>query len=382
MDLSLNGWLATGLYGNSLLDWTIALSMALLSVLAALVVRRVLIRRLSRTAAASATDWDDFLLRLAEKTRLLPLAVAGLALGSLWLVLPPRPVKVIQTLLVLATLVQATLWASACIDFWVDRYRRRRLATDAAAATTVLALRFIGKLALYSVILLLALDNLGVDVTALVAGLGVGGIAVALATQNILGDLFASLSIVIDKPFVIGDFVVVGDHAGTVEHIGLKTTRLRSISGEQLVFANGDLLSSRVRNFKRMAERRILFGFGVVYQTPAAVVAAIPALVGEIVERQETARFDRAHFKAFGDSAFEFEVVYYVLSAEYGAYMDLQQAINLELLAAFAERGIEFAYPTRTLYVTRDGENEDRGSTGKAEAEAEHEVPVHSGAAR
>jgi small-conductance mechanosensitive channel len=178
---------------------------------------------------------------------------------------------------------------------------------------------------------------------------------VALAIQNILGDLFASLSIVLDKPFVIGDFIIVGDLMGTVEKIGLKTTRVRSLSGEQLVFGNHDLLQSRIRNFKHLFERRILFSFGVIYQTPHDKLAAIPGMVREIIESLEDTRFDRAHFKEYGDFSLNFEVVYYVLKPDYNAYMDTQQAINLALYQRFQQAGIEFAYPTQTLFITREG---------------------------
>ena len=198
---------------------------------------------------------------------------------------------------------------------------------------------------------LVALDTAGIDITALVAGLGVGGIAVALAVQNILGDLFASLSIVLDKPFVIGDFIIVGDMMGTVEHIGMKTTRVRSLSGEQLVFSNTDLLSSRIRNYKRMQERRALFRFGVTYQTSRDLLARIPEVVREVIEGRDETRFDRAHFAGFGDSSLDFEVVYYMLVPDYNAYMDTQQAVNLELVGRFEEIGIDFAYPTRTVFV-------------------------------
>lgn len=257
--------------------------------------------------------------------------------------------------MVIALLTQAALWSIALLSFWITGYMQKRAPEDAATATTISALRFLGKLAIWSVVLLLALENLGMDITALVAGLGVGGIAVALALQKVLGDLFASLSIVLDKPFVIGDFIIVDEYLGSVEHIGLKTTRVRSLSGEQLVFSNNDLLSSRIRNYKRMAERRIVFSFGVVYQTARDKLVEIPGMVREIIEGLEMARFDRAHFKAFGDSSLNFEVVYYVLAPDYNVYMDLQQTINLELYRRFDEQGIEFAYPTRTLYVRQEG---------------------------
>jgi small-conductance mechanosensitive channel len=207
--------------------------------------------------------------------------------------------------------------------------------------------------ALWAVLLLMILDNLGFNITTLVASLGIGGIAVALAVQNILGDIFASLSIAMDKPFVIGDFIIVGEQLGTVEYIGLKTTRIRSLSGEQIVFSNNDLLNSRIRNFKRMYERRVLFGFGVVYQTSHEQLKKIPVMVREIIEGLENTRFDRAHFKEYGDSSLNFEVVYYVRSPDYNVYMDIQQDINLALFEQFTKAGIDFAYPTRTLYIAR-----------------------------
>ncbi len=200
-------------------------------------------------------------------------------------------------------------------------------------------------------ILLLVLDNLGVNITALVAGLGVGGIAVALAMQTILGDLFASLSIVLDKPFVVGDFLIIGDLLGSVEYVGLKTTRLRSLSGEQLVFSNSDLLGSRIRNYGRMYERRVQFNIGVTYQTPRDRLVKIPQIIREAVEQQSDTRFDRSHFKEYGDFSLVFESVYYVMGPDYNKYMDIQQAINLHIHERFEQQGIEFAYPTQTLFV-------------------------------
>jgi len=184
-----------------------------------------------------------------------------------------------------------------------------------------------------------------------VAGLGVGGIAVALALQNILGDVFASMSILLDKPFVTGDFITVDELMGTVEHVGLKTTRLRSLSGEQLVFANSDLLKSRIRNYQRMEERRVAFAVRLAYPTPAEKLAAIPAIVREIIDAQELARFGRSHFKSFGTFSLDFENVYYVKSPDYDTYMDVQQAINLAICRRFQEEGIEFAHPAQTAIV-------------------------------
>jgi small-conductance mechanosensitive channel len=195
------------------------------------------------------------------------------------------------------------------------------------------------------------LENLNFDVSALVASLGVGGIAVALAAQNILGDLFASLSILFDKPFVVGDFIIVDDLPGTVEKVGLKTTRVRSLFGEQLVFSNNDLLSSRIKNYKRMEERRVVFPLGVTYQTGAEQLELIPGIIKKTIEKQEKVRFDRSHFKGYGDFALLFETVYWVTEPDYNLYMDIQQKINLELFHLFEEQGIEFAYPTQTIHL-------------------------------
>ena len=215
------------------------------------------------------------------------------------------------------------------------------------------AVSFVGKLALYAGLVIVALDNLGFDITTLIAGLGVGGIAIALAVQNILSDLFASLSIVLDKPFVIGDFIIINEYMGTVEHVGLKTTRIRSLSGEQLVIANNDLLSSRIRNYKRMQERRIVFTIGVIYQTTKTQLEKIPKIIKDIIDKQKLARFDRSHFKNFGDFSLNFETVYWVESSDYNQYMDIQQAINLSIMAIFEEEKIEFAYPTQMVYVDK-----------------------------
>ena len=204
---------------------------------------------------------------------------------------------------------------------------------------------------IWALVTLLTLDNLGIDITALVAGLGIGGIAVALAVQNIFGDLFASLSITLDRPFVVGDFLIVDAVRGTVESIGIISTRLRSLDGEQIVMPNSDLLSSRVRNYGRMLERRVLFRTAVTYETPIEALERVPRLIRDIVEGQGDTRFDRSHFAAHGAASLDFETVYYVRSPDYNRYMDVQQAINLRLHREFQKLGIEFAYPTQKVFV-------------------------------
>lgn len=308
-------------------------------------------RRRLHDARETTGEVDDFLLDLFRRTNLALILFPAVWLGSRALVLPEELTSPISTLARLSLIAQAALWSAAILDFFLRRYHRRRAEIDPAAVTTIRAFRFAAVLGVWSIAILVALDNLGVDVTTLITGLGIGGVAIALATQNILGDLFASLSIVLDKPFVVGDFIRTGDDLGRVEQIGLKTTRVRSLSGELLVFSNSDLLQSRIRNYKRMEERRVLFRIGVVYQTTPAQLRRIPPMVREIIERQSPTRFDRAHFAAFGDSSYDFELVYYVGSPDYNAYMDIQQAINLSIVDAFAAEGIEFAYPTRTLHL-------------------------------
>ena len=339
-------------YSNPVWTWLLAAAVIIVVAMILILLRRFVHRRLAEFAERTVTEVDDLVADLIGRTRFWFLATVSLYAGSLALTLPAVATRVISTIAVLALLGQAGILGTALVTFWITRSVKRKLEEDAATATSMAALGFIIKLVLWAVILLLALDNMGVDITALIAGLGIGGIAVALALQNILGDLFASLSIVIDKPFVIGDFIIVDDLLGTVERIGLKTTRVRSLFGEQLVFSNSDLLNSRIRNYKRMFERRIVFSLGVTYQTPYEKLAAIPEMIREIVEAQEMARFDRAHFKAYGDFALMFEIVYYVLVPDYNVYMDIQQAINLAIYERFEKEGIDFAYPTQTLYVS------------------------------
>lgn len=327
-------------------QWTIAVAIASGIFVLVWVIKRLVLRRLNKRAQRGSTSLADAVACGFEATHLGLVLVLALYAGSLNLDLLPKVIKALDYAATVALFLQVGLWLAAVLEFWVSRSRARALASNAAAATSLSALSFVAQLVLWSLILLVALDNLGVNVTALVAGLGIGGIAVALAAQNILGDLFASLSIVIDKPFVIGDFIVVDNYMGTVENVGLKTTRLRSIDGELLIFSNSDLLKTRVRNYQQMSERRVVLGFGVAYQTPPDAVEKLPSTLRGIIETQKQVRFERAHFHGFKDTALQFELVYWVLDADYNLYMDIQQAINLALLRALADASITFAYST------------------------------------
>jgi len=197
------------------------------------------------------------------------------------------------------------------------------------------------------------LDNLGFRINTVIAGLGIGGIAVALAAQNVLGDLFAYFTIIFDRPFEIGDFLIVGEYMGVVNHLGVKTTRIGSLGGEQIIMSNKDLTDSRVRNYKRMEKRRILFRLGVTYQTPYEKLKEIPGIIRGIIEGMEDSVFDRAHFSSYGDFSLVFEVVYYVMDRDYTKYMNIQEQINFRIHEEFEKRKIEFAYPTQTLYLNK-----------------------------
>jgi small-conductance mechanosensitive channel len=338
---------------NTTLQWLLAGGTAVLAFAVLYGLKSLLVRRIAAIASRTATRVDDLLAETLTATRLPVIVIMALYAGSTLLTLRPDTELVLSRIAVATGLIQAALWGDRAVRAWLQQYRASPL-TDPGHATSTAAIGFIVRTVVWAVFLLMILDNLGVNITTLVASLGIGGIAVALAVQNILGDLFASLSIVLDKPFVIGDFIIVDGIAGTVEYVGLKTTRLRSLNGEQLIFSNTDLLGSRIHNFKRMETRRVVFQIGVTYGTPDATVAEIPGLIEEIVRQRADVRFDRAHFSGFGASSLDFEVVYIVNSPDYGVHMDARQQIFLDIYRAFNQRGIDFAFPTQTLHLVSE----------------------------
>lgn len=347
----LNDTLSINLSGEPVEMWVIAILVVIASFLLLKLIVSLLGRRLSRIAAKTSTRIDDGIVELIGKTRWWLLGMLALYLGSLFVELPSRVSEIVGKALVIALLLQLGIWASSALKFSFAVYRQKQIKKDPAGVTALNAISMFTTGLIWLAIFLLVLDNLGYNVTALIAGLGVGGVAVALAVQNILGDLFASLSILIDKPFVVGDFLIVDDLMGSVEHVGLKTTRVRSLSGEQLVFSNSDLLKSRLRNYGRMYERRVAFNIGVTYDTTQEQLQKVPRIMRTAIENQDKTRFDRSHFFKYGDYALIFETVYYVLGPDYNLYMDIQQAINLEINEAFEREGIVFAYPTQTLLM-------------------------------
>lgn len=315
------------------------------------IARTVLARRLAKIAERTATTADDAIVDLLRRTRYFFILTAAVAGAMLFLDLPDRAHSIGRVLGTISLILQIAIWGNGLITFWFRNYAEHKAESDISSRTTIAAFSFVARAIMWVMLALVALDRLGFNVTTLITGLGVGGIAIALAVQNVLGDLFAALAIVLDKPFVVGDTISVDALTGTVEHIGLKTTRLRSVNGEQLIFSNADLLKSRIRNFKRMQERRVLFVTGVTYDTPAEKLSLIPTMIREAIQSQERVRFDRSHLTTFGDSAVNFESVYFVLTADYGVYADINQAVSLAVFRRFAAEKIEFAYPTRTLFV-------------------------------
>jgi small-conductance mechanosensitive channel len=339
--------------GNSQLNWLFAAAIFALTLVVLRMAKHFAARRWARLAARTETHWDDIMVRVIASTKWLFLLVVSTFAGALALNVPAGVDSGLNRLMIIALMVQAGIWGTVLISALLEQYRLKAEEEDPAALTTIGVAGFITKVLLWSTAVLLVLDNLGINVTALVAGLGIGGVAVALAVQNILGDLFASLSIVLDKPFAVGDFLTVDSYLGSVEHVGLKTTRLRSLSGEQLVFSNSDLLGSRIRNYGRMFERRVVFTIGVTYETPREKLKEIPGIIRQAVEAQDGTRFDRSHFMQYADYSLNFETVFYVLTRDYNAYMDIQQAIYFHIHEQFELEGIDFAYPTQKVLLTK-----------------------------
>ena len=337
---------------NSLEALLTAGGMALAGFVCLTLIRAIVTKKLFQWSRKTASPWDDLAADVVASTHSLSLLAVALLIALSNLEVTARLETIIQHGFTLVLLLQAGLWSHKGIRGWRHRLvAKHQEAENGTAASNYSIIAFLAEMLLWIILSLLVLDNFGFNITTLVASLGIGGVAVALAVQNILGDLFASLSIALDKPFVNGDFIIVDNMMGTVKHIGLKTTRIQSLGGEELIFSNADLLKSRIRNYKRMTERRVVFEIGVVFGTSATQLLQINDIIRNAVESQEQVRLDRTHFKKIGASSLDFEVVYYVLDPDYGCFMDIQQAINLHLIESLAKEGIDFAFPTQTLHI-------------------------------
>jgi small-conductance mechanosensitive channel len=320
-----------------------------------MLLRRTLLPRLVDRLARDRRAPQALMLAIIRNTRLGTIVVlafyAAMAASG---IVQGRPQDWLFALVVVVLWLQVGVWASAVAADLIDRNRSLRERRDPSTVTGFGLLQFFARVGIWLLVLVSILSYFDYPVAGLIGALGVGGIAVAFAVQNILADVFSSLAIILDKPFRVGDFIITNNTMGVIEQIGVKTTQIRSLSGEQVIISNTDLLNSRIHNYKRMNERRVVFKLGVVYQTPPETLERIPEIIKEIVRAQSHTRFDRAHFFEYGDFALMFEVVYYVTGADYNLYMDIQQAINLAIYRAFLGVGVEFAYPTQELILRRD----------------------------
>ncbi|MEO1592922.1 MAG: mechanosensitive ion channel family protein [Cyanobacteria bacterium J06632_22] len=361
--------LDTTILDNAVSDYLLAVIIFVTGIVLTQIVRWSVLGRLKSWAKRSSTDLDDRLLHLIERPILRLLYLGGFFIGvsnlSLHAILHDTVrvgCVVLSTVLVIQLV--GSLVEYALRLYWVKRSGSETLGKSLDALVPAI------RVVIWGIGVVFLLDNLGFDVSAVVASLGIGGIAVALAAQGILGDLFSYFSILLDRPFELGDFVVIGDLVGTVEHVGIKTTRLRSLTGEELIAANTDLTASRIQNFKRMARRRIVFSLGVTYETAQDNMAAIPGLIQQAIDETPGVSFDRAHFSAFGDFSLDYEVVYYVESREYMDYMDAQQHINLAIKQSFEARQIDFAYPTQVLYLNKSNSEPGAASNGHGQRDS------------
>ena len=336
--------------GNSIESYLVCLLAFFLFATLFKIFQKIILSRLTKLAEKTKNDIDDEFIRIVKSIKPPFYFFLALYFALKFLEIKESVAAILNSILIVWVIYQVIIALQILINYIV---RKKFHPEDQHSKMALGVISFLVKLTLWSIALILVLDNIGVNVTSLIAGLGIGGIAVALAVQNILGDLFSSFTIYFDKPFKVGDFIVFGDKMGTVQKIGIKTTRVKALQGEEIVIPNKDLTSGIVHNFKKLERRRIVFNIGVVYQTPSEKLKKIPQIIKEIIDNIDGASFDRAHFKSFGDFALIFEIVYYVESSDYTKYMDVQQAINLRLKEEFEKEGIEFAYPTQTIFLAK-----------------------------
>lgn len=338
--------------GNRALDYLVSFSSLLLGILVINIFARVIIKRLKKISARTTTTLDDFVIRVIEKNGVPLLYLAALYIAIKSLTFHPYFEKGMNFFGLGVLLFFLARLMIMLIRYSFTAYLTKR-GQDTGLERSLQGILVVVKVLVWGGVIIFFLDNLGLKISAVIAGLGIGGVAVALAAQTVLKDLFSYFSIIFDHPFKVGDFIIVSEFMGTIEHIGIKTTRIRSLSGEVLIFSNSDLTDSRLRNYKLMEKRRVLFRIGVTYQTTFSQLKEIPKIIESIIKNTKDALFDRAHFFEYGDFSLIFEVVYYVIGPDYNKYMDIQQEINFAIKEEFEKIGIEFAYPTQTLYMQK-----------------------------
>jgi len=325
---------------------------------ALLIIKNIILVRLNKIAKKTKTNFDDLIVEVIKKINIFFYIVVALFFAIKNLQLPEFAPKAVYYMLVILAVYEVVKAIQTLIDYFVEKIISKEHIKGKDNAGAIKIFGTILKILLWTTAFLIILSNLGFNISSLVAGLGIGGVAAALAVQNILSDLFSSLSIYIDKPFEVGDFIIVGEEMGIVKKVGLKTTRITALRGEEIIASNKDLTSSRIMNFKKMDKRRISFEFGVVYNTDSEKLKKINEIVERIIDEVELADFDRCHFKNFGASSLDFEIVYFVKTGDYNKYMDIQQEINLKIFEEFGKEGIEFAYPTQTVHITQSMKHE------------------------
>ncbi len=337
-------------FTNSIGRYLVSIGILLIGVVGVKLFEKLCISRIKKMAEKTSTTIDDFLITIVEKIGM-PLAYLGIAYFGLYtLALSKNISRFLDVLAVGVLTIFACKLIVRLIEYGLKNYWQQTTQTNVLEHSLSGILKVL-KFIIWALAVIFFLDNLGFKISTVIAGLGIGGVAIALAAQAVLKDLFSYFSIIFDRPFEIGDFLIIGDHLGAVEHIGIKTTRIRSLSGEQLIFSNSDLTDSRLRNYKRMEKRRVTFKLGVVYETSLEKAKQIPGLIKEIITNINDTVFDRAHFANYGDFSLIFEVVYYVVGSDYNKYMDINQEINLNIKKIFEQLGIEFAFPTQTLHI-------------------------------
>ena len=343
----------TGFWGNTLYSYACAAVFFFVILGLLYFLKRVVLIRLKAMAAATETDLDDLAVELLSKIRWFEYQLLAFYLAVRHLDRNPLFSKVLNLLLLLVFTYKAIQIIHGLINYWINRIAAQRNLSATARASVVNSTQIILNAVIWVVAALFVLDNLGVNISAVLTGLGIGGVAVALAAQAILGDLFNFFVILLDKPFSIGDFVVSDDTSGTIEHIGLKSTRIRSISGEIVVVSNSNLLASRIKNFRHLTKRRVVFKTGVVYQTKPETLRRVPALIKEAVTAQNGTEFERSNLSSLGDFSVDFETVYHLTDPDYGLYMAAQEKILLAIVDAFAREGIVFACSAKPFLINK-----------------------------
>lgn len=345
----------TTYFGNTIINWLITAGIILGGIAFLRLIKSFVLSFLKKWSQKTTNSFDDLLVSMVEKSLIPFLYIMAIYMGIHWLELSARASSFLRTILLLLSTFFILKSLTAALQYFILSFLKSRGDGD-NKQKEVRGILIIGKAIIWILGIVFLLDNMGYNISTIIAGLGIGGIAIALAAQTILGDLFSYFVILFDKPFEIGDFIIVDDKMGVVENIGIKTTRLRNLAGEQLICSNKDLTDSRIHNYKRMEKRRVILKLGVTYQTAPEILESIPAIIKKIITGREEVVFDRAHFSGFGDFSLNFETVYYILSSDYNLFMDKQQAINFKIYSIFEHEKISFAFPTQTLFINHEKE--------------------------